>query len=109
MPLGKLFKRNQSREVILIPAVTVNLGIEAEDPEKNEKGFLAPYGFATAIQMINFLVWGTLFWVTVMLVANYVSFEKNRFKAGVGSRVEISGKIGKIGDLPNLSDFVDKI
>ena len=73
---GKLFKRNQSREVILIPTVTVNIGIEAKDPNKNEKGFLAPHGFATALQMINFLVWGTLFWVTVMLIANYVSFEK---------------------------------
>jgi hypothetical protein len=82
---GKLFKRNQSREVLLIPTVTVNIGIEAKDPNKNEKGFLAPHGFATALQMINFLVWGTLFWVTVMLIANYVSFEKNRFKAGVGS------------------------
>ena len=74
---GKLFKRNQSREVLLIPTVTVNIGIEAKDPNKNEKGFLAPHGFATALQMINFLVWGTLFWVTVMLIANYVSFEKS--------------------------------
>ena len=39
----------------------------------------------TAMQIVNFLIWGSLFWVTIMLVANYVSFEKNRFKAGIGS------------------------
>jgi hypothetical protein len=105
---GKLYKRNQSREVILIPTVTVNVGIEAEDPKRNEKGFLAPHGFATALQRINFLVWGTLFWVTVMLVANYVSFEKNRFKAGVGSRVEISAKIG-FRRLPDLRSAICQI
>jgi hypothetical protein len=57
------------------------------------------------LQMINFLVWGTLFWVTVMLVANYVSFEKNRFKAGVGSRVEISAN-NRIPPIARSAQFV---
>jgi len=82
---GKLYKSNQSSEVKLIPTVTANVGPEAEASKRNAKGFLAPHGFATPLQMINFVCWGTLFWVTVMLIANYVSFEKNRFKAGDGS------------------------
>ena len=44
--------------------------------------------------MTNFIFWGTLFWVTVMLVANYISLVNNRFKGGVGSRVDISAKNG---------------
>ena len=60
------------------------------------------------------LFWGTLFWVTVMLVANYISLVNNRFKAGVGSRVDISAKIDFVERnfslfrrLPDLSDFAD--
>jgi hypothetical protein len=82
---GKLFKRNQSLDVILVPIVSLNVGVQEEDSERNGKRFLAPHGFATALQKTNYVIWGTLFWVTVMLIANYVSFEKNRFKAGVGS------------------------
>ena len=80
---GKLYKRNQSSEVILVPTVRVYFGIEED--ERYEKGFLAPHGFATGKQMLHFLSWGTLFWLTIVLVANYISFEKNRFKPGVGS------------------------
>jgi hypothetical protein len=84
---GKLFKRK--KKVILIPTVKILFQDDEEEKEANseryEKGFLAPHGFATAMQVINFLIWGSLFWVTIMLVANYVSFEKNRFKAGIGS------------------------
>jgi hypothetical protein len=55
---GKLFKRNQSREVLLIPTVTENLG---EDSKRNGKGVLAPHGSATVLQKMNFVIWGTLF------------------------------------------------
>ena len=81
---GKLYKREN--KVILIPTVKLLFQDEDEEKEANseryEKGFLAPHGFATAMQIVNFLIWGSLFWVTIMLVANYVGFEKNRFKAG---------------------------
>ena len=89
---GKLFKRNQFGGVILVP--TDSFEEQKEDSEKYEKGYFAPHGFATKSQMTNFIFWGTLFWVTVMLLANYISLINNRFKAGVGSRVEISAKIG---------------
>ena len=78
---GKLFKRNQSDEVLLISEVTEN----AKDSERYKMGSFARHGFGTKLQMINVVALGTLFWVAVMLIANYVSFEKNRFKAGVGS------------------------
>ena len=85
---GKLFKRK--KRVILIPTAKILFQGAEEEKEANseryEKGFLAPHGFATAKQVINFLFWGSLFWVTIMLLANYVSFEKNRFKAGVQGR-----------------------
>ena len=80
---GKLFKRNQNSEVILVPNITVYFG--KEEDERYEKGFLAAHGFATGKQVLHFLLWGTLFWLTVMLLANYIGFEKNRFKPGVGS------------------------
>jgi hypothetical protein len=84
---GKLFKRKE--KVILIPTVKILFQDDEEEKEANseryEKGFLAPHGFATKIQVLIFLTWGSLFWVTIMLLANYVSFEKNRFKAGIGS------------------------
>ena len=79
---GKTIKRDQSLEVILVH--TVNVGVQ-QDSERNERRFLAPHGFATALQKTNFVIFGTLFWVTVMLIANYISFENSRFKAGVGS------------------------
>ena len=82
---GKLFKRKE--KVILIP--TVKILFQDEEKEANskryEKGVLAPHGFATAKQIFIFLTWGTLFWVAIMLLANYVNFEKTRFKAGIGS------------------------
>ena len=88
---GKLFKRNQSLDLILVPTdslqatVSLNVGVQEEDSERNEKRFLAPHGFATTLQKRNYVISGTLFWVTVVLIANYFSFEKSRFKAGVGS------------------------
>ena len=81
----KLFKRHKSGEVILISTVTEKVTVNLEDNERYKMGFFAPHGFGTKLQMINVVFLGTVFWVAVMLVANYVSFEKNRFKAGIGS------------------------
>ena len=87
---GKLFKRNQSGEVVLVK--TDNFWRQEEDSVRYKKGILAPHGSSTVYQMINFICWGTLFWVTIMLIANYISLKNNRFKAGVGSRVDISAE-----------------
>ena len=50
---GKLFKRN--KKVILIPTVKLLFQDAEEEKEANskryEKGFLAPHGFATAMQI----------------------------------------------------------
>jgi len=81
---GKLFKRKK-RRVILVPTDEVDFEVQDEDSKRYEKGFLAPHGFATALQMISFVSLGTLFWVTVMLIANFISLENNKFKPGVGS------------------------
>jgi len=82
---GKLFKRKQSCEVILVPTVKINFSDEEKKSKRYQKGFLAPHGFDTQLQKISFVFWGSLFWVTVMLIANFISLEKNRFKPGVGS------------------------
>ena len=49
----------EKKKVILIPTVKVLFQDAEKEKEANferhEKGFLAPHGFATAMQMFNFL------------------------------------------------------
>ena len=86
---GKLFKRNQSQEVILIPTVPTNsFGVDQEEEEKSyryRKVLMKSHGSATMKQKINFVILGSLFWITVMLIMNYISMKQSRFKPGVGS------------------------
>ena len=81
--VGKLRKQNQ--EVILVPFLDSLFQKEDECLKRYKTGFLAKHGFATALQKFNFVILGTLFWVTVMLIANFISLEKSKFKPGVGS------------------------
>ena len=82
---GKLFKRK--REVILIPTLKVNFGVQEEKEEKKryEKDLLAAHGFATKKQKISVTFLGSLFWLTIVLLANFISLENTKFKPGVGS------------------------
>ena len=82
---GKLFKRK--RKVILIPTLKVNFGVQEEKEEKKryEKDLLAAHGFATRKQKISVTFLGSLFWLTIVLLANFISLENTKFKPGVGS------------------------
>ena len=42
-------------------------------------------GFTTLRDQITYLVSGTVFWITVMVVANFVTSHLNQFKPGHGS------------------------
>jgi len=109
--IGKL--RKQNGKVIFVPSVKT---LFHEEGEEKGKGFFARHGSSTVLQKINFVIWGTLFWitarlqirknaiknafwhqlfffvfalfealVTVMLIANFISLAKSKFKPGVGS------------------------
>ncbi|CAG5077446.1 Oidioi.mRNA.OKI2018_I69.PAR.g8717.t1.cds [Oikopleura dioica] len=43
------------------------------------------HGFGTTKQMINFVIYGSIFWIMTMVLANFVNYERTKFRPGVGS------------------------
>jgi len=82
---GNLVKRNESCDVILVPSYNFGHQEENQEFKRYRKDFFNPHGFETKLQKANYMTLGTLFWVTVMLIANFNSLEENKFKPGIGS------------------------
>jgi len=46
---------------------------------------IQPHGFGTVRQKASIVTWGSLFWITVMIIANFLNYERTKFKPGIGS------------------------
>ena len=50
-----------------------------------KSNFFASHGFGTWRQKKNYVFYGTIFWITVMVLANIINYERTKFRPGVGS------------------------
>lgn len=84
---GKLYRKNRSGEIILLPffwekARFWNYFRERErEREYDGKKFCpAKHGFGTVKQQAAVVSFGSIFWITIMLITNLVSYQRTKFK-----------------------------
>lgn len=56
------------------------------------KSFFENHGFGTNTQKIKFTAFASCFWILVMVLANYVNYERIKFRPGVGSHCVLEYK-----------------
>ena len=88
---GYLYKRKKDGGVTFVPLISTK---STHIYKQNRRSWLRieSHGFGTLQQKASLVIWGSLFWIAVMLVANFMNYERTKFKPGIGSHCVLKYK-----------------